>query len=308
VTSTIHYRVWRQFAFYIYLIAFILTMLTFVPQLGLEHGGATRWLDLGFTTVQPAEFLKIAFIIYMATWLSGVKKHIVSFTRGTLPFIGLLLIPGIPMLLQPDTDTYLIMCAAAVTMFIVAGGRIRDIAIMGICGIIVLTGMAFTHQHVKNRIMVFLHPSLDQQGIGYQIKQSLIAVGSGGYLGRGFGQSIQKFDYLPEPIGDSVFAVYAEEFGFLGSVVLILLFAAFTLRGLRVASHSPDLFSMLLVVGLIMLIALQVWLNIGSMIRLAPLAGLPLPFISHGGTALLMLLASVGIIMNISKYQKPTPV
>lgn len=308
VTSTIHYRVWRQFAFYIFLGAMILTCLTFVPALSLEHGGATRWLDLGFTTVQPSEFLKIAFVIYMATWLSGVKNQITSFKQGTLPFVGLLLLPGIPLLLQPDTDTYLIMCAAAVAMFVVAGGRVRDMVIMGLCGVILLGGMALTHPHVKNRIVVFLDPSLDQQGIGYQIKQSMIAVGSGGVVGRGFGQSIQKFDYLPEPIGDSVFAVYAEEFGFLGSVVLVLLFSAFTLRGLRVASHSPDLFSMLLVVGIITLIALQVWLNIGSMIRLAPLAGLPLPFISHGGTALLTLLASIGIVMNISKYQKTTPV
>lgn len=307
LVSTVHYRIWRQFAFYIFLAGLILTALTFAPKIGLEHGGATRWLDLGFTTVQPSEFLKVAFIVYMATWLSGVKKHITSFTKGTLPFMGLVIIPGIPLLLQPDTDTYMIMCAAATMMFLVAGGRFRDIAIMGACGVVVFVIMAFSYHHVMDRVEVFIHPELDQQGIGYQIKQSLIAVGSGGFLGRGYGQSIQKFDYLPEPIGDSVFAVFAEEFGFAGSLVLIMLFIAFTLRGLRIASHAPDLFSMILVVGIIMLIAMQVWLNIGSMIRLAPLAGLTLPFVSHGGTSLLTLLASVGMVMNVSKYQKSLP-
>lgn len=302
--TTVHYRMWRQFAFYIFCIGMVLTCLTFIPQFALAHGGASRWLDFGFITFQPSELLKIAFVIYMATWLSGVKKHITSFTKGTLPFIGLAMVPAIPLLAQPDTDTYLIMAAAAVAMFIVAGGRVRDVVILAVCGLIVLVLMAYTHEHVKSRIMVFLDPS-DEQGAGYQIKQSLIAVGSGGFLGRGFGQSIQKFEYLPEPIGDSVFAVFAEEFGFAGSCALIMLFAAFLLRGLRVASHAPDLFSMLIVVGIIVLIALQVLLNIGSMIRIAPLAGLPLPFVSHGGTALLTLLASIGIILNVSKYQKP---
>ncbi len=308
ITSTVHYRVWRQFAFYICLAALILTLAIFIPGLGFEHGGATRWIRIGSFTVQPAEFLKIAFIIYMATWLSGMKKNITSFTRGTLVFVGLLALPGILLLLQPDTDTYLIIGVASVAMFITAGGRIRDVALMALCGIVLVTVLALTRDYVKERILTFIDPSRDPQGAGYQINQSLIAVGSGGYLGRGFGQSIQKFEYLPEPIGDSVFAVYAEEFGFIGSLVLLGIYVAFTLRGFRVASHAPDLFGMLLVVGIISLIATQVCLNIAAMLGIAPLSGLPLPFISHGGTALLALLASVGIVINVSKYQKATPI
>ena len=154
--------------------------------------------------------------------------------------------------------------------------------------------------------MTFLNPSHDPQGKGYQVKQSLIAVGAGGITGRGFGQSIQKFEYLPEPIGDSIFAVYAEEFGFIGSVLLVILFTFFTFRGYKIAAHATDLFGMLLVVGFMTLIILQAFFNIASMLALAPLMGFPLPFISHGGTAMFATLGAVGIVLNISKYQKNT--
>ena len=305
-TSSIHYRVWRKYAFYIFLITIGLTLLVFIPGLGLSHGGAKRWVILGSFSFQPAELLKIGFIIYVATWLSGMRSHIKSFLKGTLPFIGILAIMGTILLLQPDTDTFLIMSAAGVAMFITAGGRIRDVVGLAITGLILITLLAFSRPYVMDRITTFFDPSIDPQGSSYQINQSLIAVGSGNIIGRGFGQSIQKFEYLPEPIGDSIFAVYAEEFGFVGSSILILLFAAFTFRGYRVASHARDFFGMLLVVGFITLIVTQTFLNMAAMVALAPLSGLPLPFISHGGTALLATLAAVGIVLNVSKYQRRT--
>ncbi len=306
LTSTLHYRWWRQYAFYIFVFSIVLTLCVFVPGLGLAHGGATRWIHLGSFSMQPAELLKIGFTIYMATWLSGMKNQIKIFTKGTLPFMLIVAGVGIPLLLQPDTDTYLMMVAAALAMFITAGGRVRDVALMLCAGVVLIVILAFSRQYIMDRIMTFINPALDPQGSGYQIKQSLIAVGSGGFLGRGFGQSIQKFEYLPEPIGDSIFAVYAEEFGFLGSLVLILIFSAFAARGYKIATHAPDLFGMLLVVGIITLIMSQVFLNIAAMLAIAPLSGLPLPFISHGGTALLVTLAAVGIVINVSKYQKAT--
>jgi cell division protein FtsW len=307
LASTIHYRVWRQYAFYIVIGSVIATFAVFIPGLGLEHGGARRWIDLGPISFQPSEFLKLGFIIYIATWLSGMKPHIADLKKGTLPFVLLLIGVAIPLLLQPDTDTFLIIATASVAMFIVAGGRIRDVVIMGVAGVLLIAILAFTRPYIMERIQVFMDPSLDPQGSGYQIKQSLIAVGSGGIVGRGFGQSIQKFEYLPEPIGDSIFAVYAEEFGFIGSLFLIILFASFALRGYRVASHAPDLFGMLLVVGIITLITTQAILNMAAMLAIAPLSGLPLPFISHGGTALLMMLGGIGIILNVSKYQRKLP-
>lgn len=303
-TSSIHYRIWRQFAFYIFLLAIGITLLVFVPGLGFSHAGAQRWIIVGPFSLQPAELLKIAFIIYMATWLSGMHRHIHTFTKGILPFVGILGIVGVIMLLQPDTDTYAIMVAAAIAMFITAGGRIRDVALMALVGVVLVAALAFARPYVMDRITTFFNPAHDPLGSGYQINQSLIAIGSGGIAGRGFGQSIQKFEYLPEPIGDSIFAVFSEEFGFIGAVFIVAVFAAFTFRGFRIATHAQDLFGMLLVVGLMTLIVTQAFLNIAAMLALAPLSGLPLPFISHGGTALLATLAAVGIVLNVSKYQK----
>jgi len=302
--SQIYYRNWRKYAFYIFVATCLLTLAVFIPGLGLEHGGAQRWIVIAGFSFQPAELLKVGFVIYMATYLSGVRKQINSFKHGTLPFIGILTVVGIILLLQPDTDTFLLMGTAGMAMFITAGGSWRDVGLMFLSGVILLAILAFTRPYIMDRFTTFLDPLDDPQGKSYQIQQSLIAIGSGGFGGRGFGQSIQKFEYLPEPIGDSVFAVYSEEFGFLGSSFLIMLYSFFTFRGYKIATHSTDLFGMLLVVGFMTLIIIQAFLNIAAMLSLAPLMGLPLPFVSHGGTALLTTLISVGIVLNVSKYQK----
>jgi cell division protein FtsW len=303
IMSNIHYRHWRKYAFYIFLLTLGATLLVFVPGLGMTHAGATRWLDLGVTTVQPSEFLKIGFVIYLATWFSGVHKSITQWKYGLLPFATIMLVTGIVMLLQPDTDTFLIMGVAGMAMFLVAGAKWRDIGVIILTAVAMLAILAMTRPYVMDRILTFVNPDADPLDSGYQIQQSLIAVGSGGAFGRGFGQSIQKFEYLPEPIGDSIFAVYAEEFGFLGAVVLIIALVFFTLRGYKVATKADDIFGTLLVVGFITIIISQAFLNIGAMLAIAPLSGLPLPFISHGGTALMATLAAIGIVLNVSKYQ-----
>ena len=304
VMSQIYYRNWRKFAFYIFVLSIILTLLVFIPGLGMSHGGASRWVSFGSFSFQPSEFLKIGFIIYMATYLSGIQGAIKTFKGGTLPFCIITAIAGFVLLLQPDTDTFLIIAGAGTAMFVTAGGRWKDVAMFGLAGVVLLVILAFSRPYIMDRFTTFINPDLDPQGSGYQVKQSLIAVGSGGITGRGFGQSIQKFEYLPEPIGDSIFAVYAEEFGFIGTTFLLLLFTFFAFRGFKIATHSVDSFGMLLVVGFMTLIISQAFLNIASMVGLAPIMGLPLPFISHGGTALLALLAAVGIVLNVSKYQK----
>lgn len=304
ITSQIYYRNWRKYAFYIFLATCLLTLAVFIPGLGLSFGGAQRWIAIAGFSFQPAELLKVGFIIYMATWLSGTHKKINLFKQGTLPFIGIIAIIGAILLSQPDTDTFLLMGIAGLAMFITAGGSWRDVGLMFLSGIILLAVLAFTRPYIMDRFTTFLNPLDDPQGKSYQIQQSLIAIGSGGFSGRGFGQSIQKFEYLPEPIGDSVFAVYAEEFGFIGSTFLIMLFSFFTFRGYKIASHAKDLFGMLLVVGFMTMIIIQAFLNIAAMLSLAPLMGLTLPFVSHGGTALLTTLIAVGIVLNVSKYQK----
>ena len=304
VASGIHYRFWRKYAFYIFLATVVLTLLVFAPKVGLALNGAHRWIKVGFFSFQPSELLKLGYVIYLATWLSGMKQHITSFTKGTLPFFGIVAISGSVVLIQPDTDTFVIMTLAGVAMFLTAGGRWRDVFLLGIIGIALLATLALFQPYIKDRLTSFFDPSSDLQGKSYQINQSLIAIGSGSILGRGFGQSIQKFEHLPEPISDSIFAVYGEEFGFLGSALLVLLFSFFAFRGYKLASEAADLFGMLLAVGFVTLIVAQAYLNIAAMLALAPLAGLPLPFISQGGTALLAILASVGIILNVSKYRK----
>ncbi len=305
IMSNVYYRHWRKYAFYFFVASLLLTLAVFIPGLGMTHAGATRWLDLGFTTVQPSEFLKIGFIVYLATWFSGVHNKINHWRYGLLPFSIIVGIVGFIMLLQPDTDTFLIMAFAGMAMFLTAGARWRDLGLIVLAGLIMLAIIAITRPYIMDRFTTFLDPDADPLGSGYQIQQSLIAVGSGGFTGRGFGQSIQKFEYLPEPIGDSVFAVYAEEFGFIGATILILSLLFLTLRGYRTANHAQDIFGALLVVGFMTIIIAQAFLNIGAMLGVAPLSGLPLPFISHGGTALMATLASLGIVLNVSKYCGP---
>ena len=179
----------------------------------------------------------------------------------------------------------------------------RDILLVGLIAIIAFGGMALWKPYFLDRIATFLHHD-DFQGSGYQMKQALIAIGSGGWSGRGFGQSVQKFSYLPEASGDSIFAVAAEEFGFWGTTLLVLLYLLFALRGVWLSARAPDVFSGLLTVGLVILIASQSFINIGSMLNLVPLTGVPLAFVSHGGTALLLAMAEVGVVLNISRYRR----
>lgn len=303
--SNVYYRHWRRYAFYIFLLTLLGTLAVFIPGLGMTHAGATRWIDLGITTIQPAELLKIGFVIYLATWLSGTDHHIERWQYGLLPFWVITGLTGFVLLLQPDTDTFIIMATAGLAMFFTAGARWRDLLLTLLAGVLLLAIIAMLRPYIMDRLTTFLDPGSDPLGSGYQIQQSLIAIGSGGVTGRGFGQSIQKFEYLPEPIGDSIFAVYAEEFGFVGATILILALVGLTLRGYRVASVARDRFGTLLVVGFVTIIIAQAFLNIAAMVALAPVSGLPLPFISHGGTALLTILAALGIVLNVSKYRAP---
>lgn len=291
----------KKNAFWIFTGGILLSALVFVPGVGFEHGGARRWIDLGFTTFQPSEFLKFGFVVYLAAWFTYFRGKIHRDLFGFYPLLGLLGITGALILSQPDTGTFLIAAAAGVGMYLVMGGKWHHFLLIAIAGILLLVVLAFTKPYIMDRFMTLFRPD-DFQGSGYQIKQSLIAIGSGEITGKGWGQSVQKFNYLPEPIGDSVFAVYAEELGFIGAVFLILLYVLFALRGLWIASHSADLFSGLLAVGLVILITAQSFVNIGSMLGLAPLTGVPLVFVSHGGTALFIALAEVGILFNISRH------
>jgi len=287
----------------LYLFAIALTCLVFVPGLGVHAGGATRWIDVGPFTVQPAEFLKIGVVLMFSLYLSKMKDKIHDFRYGLLPYGLIVGIPALILLAQPNTSTVLILGATTAALYFLAGAKLRDFAILAVIAVIALGALVATRPYLMHRVSTFINPAGDSLGKGYQIQQSLIAIGSGGFLGRGFGQSVQKFNYLPEPIGDSVFAVYGEEFGFFGTVFLVLLFTAFAARGFAIAAQAKDSFGSYAAAGLTMIITLSAFMNIGAMLGVLPLTGLPLPFVSHGGTALLCALASVGIILHVAAHR-----
>lgn len=307
VGSRINYKFWRTYSLYIFIGTILLTAAVHIPGLGYAHGGAKRWIDLPFFSFQPAELLKIGFIFYFASFLAWVRSKTRSTKDVTVGFLPLILGVGGAigaLISQPDTKSIILMMAAGVAMILVA-----EIPWKWILGVLVIGAIGFSlwammQPYVLERIKTFVNPSSDLQGAGYQVEQSLIAIGSGGVFGHGYGQGIQKFRYLPEPHGDSIFAVIGEELGFIGATIIVLLFLAFGLRGMRIAHRAPDTFSRLLVTGLIAMIIAQSFLNIASLVGLFPLTGVPLVFISHGGTSLLFSLFAVGVILNVSRSAK----
>ncbi len=304
ITSNIKYTFWQRYAVVLYIAALSLTAAVFIPGFGLTAGGATRWLDLQVLTLQPAEFLKIGVVLLVAAWIAGKKRKFRSFQNGILPLLMWLGIAAIILLKQPDNGTLFVSAGVVGCLFIIGGARWKHIGALMLLGLCFGGVLIASQSYVRDRIVTFINPSEDSLGSSYQVQQSLIAVGSGGILGRGPGRSVQKFSYLPEPYGDSIFAVLAEELGFVGATALIGLYLAFLWRVFLVASRVPDLFGRLVACGIALSITLQSFLNIASMIGLFPLSGMPLLFVSHGGTALMVTLAAVGVILNISKYQK----
>ncbi len=301
----INYKFWRQNAFLIFFISIILTAAVFIPHVGWTHGGAERWIKLGpLGTFQPVEFLKFGFVIYFAAWLSWAKNRVKDFKFGILPFGVMLAIIALILFKQPDTKSFILIVITGISMLFISGVPVKYILGIGAGAIVVLALLVTFTPYLQARMKTFMDPSQNQQGSSYQIQQSYIALGSGGILGRGYGQSIQKFSYLPEPQGDSVFAVLGEELGFLGTVITILLYAFFALRGLHIANNSPDLFSRLLVTGIVIMITAQSFMNIASIVGVFPLTGVPLVFMSQGGTSLLIDLLAVGIVFQVSKFQK----
>jgi cell division protein FtsW len=304
INSKIPYKFWRNYSFWIFLFSVLLTLAVFLPKVGFEFNGGRRWLILGPLTFQPSEFLKIAYVIYVAAWLSVAKEGIKTFRYGLLPFIIISAIAGGILFLQPDNDTAIVMLAAGGIMYFVAGASWKHIFIVLTCAVLTVSLIIFNSSYVRDRLLTFMKPADNPLTSGYQIQQSLIAIGSGGVFGRGFGQSVQKFNFLPEPIGDSIFAVVSEEFGFVGSFILVILFITLLVRSIKISVSSKEIFGGLLILGLGILIVSQAFINMASMLGIFPLAGLPLLFVSHGGTALFFTLFASGIMLNISRFKQ----
>ncbi|MBI4132287.1 MAG: putative lipid II flippase FtsW [Candidatus Sungbacteria bacterium] len=302
VCQAIPYKLWRKFSLPLLGLSMFLVAAVFIPALGLEFGGARRWLDIGPLSIQPSEILKVSLILYLASWLDRRKTRPKGFATAFVPFLLIISIVGALLVLQPDIGTLIVTAGAAAILYFLGGGRASQLASLAALAVVALAAIVSVAPYRVARLLVFLKPDLDPQGIGYHISQALIAIGSGGFWGRGFGQSIQKFNYLPEPIGDSVFAIIVEEFGFLGGIALACAFLIFFLRAMAVARRAPDFFGKLLVAGIASLIALQAFINMAAITGLMPLTGIPLPFISYGGTALVATLGVVGIMLNVSKH------
>lgn len=298
---SLNVSLWKKYALFLLLGSFIITALVFIPGIGFRFSGAQRWIHAAGLSIQPAELLKFSFVVYLSAWLANRKKHITSFSEGFMPFLLMTGIVGFLLVLQPDVGTLGVLSLTALSLFFIAGGKLKQIAAAIFIGVLLLGVLVLVEPYRMSRILTFVNPNSDTLAGGYQIHQALVAIESGGIFGKGFGFGTQKFRNLPEPLGDSIFAVFAEEMGFVGSMVLLLLFAFFIIRILHIAKNVTDGFSALLVAGFGFLIFWQAFINIGAISGVLPLTGLPLPFVSYGGTTLAFLLGEVGIILNISR-------
>ncbi|EKE06117.1 MAG: cell division membrane protein [uncultured bacterium] len=295
VVSNIHYNFWRKIAAPFFIVSVLLLIAVLIPGIGLSALGARRWISLGSINFQPSEVIKLALALYLAKVADRRILKPLAF------FIPVVIVCGLIML-QPDLGTTLVVGLIGITQIFVAGIPILYFLGSLIVGFIGIGVLIITSPYRRDRLMTFLQVTSDPLGKEYHIRQILLALGSGGLFGLGIGQSRQKYLFLPEASTDSIFAAIAEEVGFIGSFVLIAFFVLFVIKAFKIAASAPDQFSKILTVGITAWIGGQIILNLSSMIALTPLTGIPLPFFSYGGTSLSMILASCGILLNISRY------
>ena len=302
--AKINYHYWERFAWLVYIAALILLALIFVPGLGLTLNGHHSWLQIAGFNLQPSEFAKLGLIVVAAYMLAGRKHNWDDWQHSLVPILALVA-PALALVVaQPDVGTLSIMIVIIFMMLWMAQVPVRYLLALGSLGALGFAVLVLIAPYRADRLTTFLHPELDPQGIGYHINQAFLAVGSGGFWGLGFGHSRQKFQYLPEVDTDSIFAIVAEENGFIISVGFVILILLIGWRGLRVAKHAPDTFSYLLVGGIMVWLVWQSFLNIGAMVGALPLTGVPLPFMSHGGSSMIAILAAMGLVVNVSKTSK----
>jgi cell division protein FtsW len=308
VTSVIPYHFWQRYARQLFLLNLAFLVLLFMPGLGNDYGTARSWLQLGFFTLQPSEFLKLTLVFYLAVWLQKKESLIATFREGFVPFVVLLCLSTFLVAIQPDLGSFLIFSSVACIMFFVAGGNILHLFLGGAAAGILGLPVILNEKYIRDRFAVFFHilwsgsDQMYREGVGFQIYQALIAIGSGGLFGVGYGKSIQKFGYLPEVQSDTIFAAMSEELGMLRLLIVLSLYGIFVYRGLRIARYSPDRFGLLVATGITCGIACQTLLNICVNLSLFPITGITLPFISYGGSSLVATLAAVGILLNISMH------
>jgi cell division protein FtsW len=294
IFSKINYNLWKRTAILIFFVSIILLILLLIPALGIKALGAKRWIDIGIARFQPSEFVKLALAIYLARVASS-EKNIIAYLTPFLLIVAL-------VMFQPDLGTAIILSIIVFSQIFMSDVKVIKLIYLSFVTLLGGSLLIVTSDYRRQRFMSFLNPLSDTLGSSYHIKQILYALGSGGLLGVGLGQSRQKYLFLPEAATDSIFAVIAEEMGFIGAVILIILIILFIRQCLKIANNAPDKFSKVLAIGITAWLAGQTIINLTSMVALTPLTGIPLPFISYGGSSLISILIACGILLNISKY------
>ncbi len=302
VFQYIDYHLWRRFAFPIFVATLLSLVAVLIPGIGDRVYGASRWLSIGPFSFQPSEMAKLSFVLYLAAWFSRPdRKAAGDFLDDLVPFLIVLGVLGFLILKQPDTGTFGLIFLISVSVYFIAGAKISHLVGLFAVGMTTLAILIKVAPYRLQRFLVFMNPDFDPKGAGYQINQALIAIGSGGLFGLGLGLSRQKFNYLPEPVTDSIFAIFSEEWGFFVSVFLIGLFVFVAWQGLRIAKYAPDDFGRYAAAGIVAWVVLQAFVNIAAATALVPLTGIPLPFVSYGGTSIVFLMAAMGILIRIGK-------
>ncbi len=302
VFSRVGYKFWHKISVPLFLISIALLVLVFSSSLGPVLRGAQRWLDFGRLSFQPSEAFKLSFIIYLAAWFSKRSANISRWSHSVMPFFVILGFISLLLIRQPDLGTLSIVILISIVMYFSAGANLKHLLFIVLILSIIFSILIYTEPYRFSRLQTFFNPSVDPEGRSYHIRQAILGIGSGGIFGVGFGKSQQKINFLPEPVGDSIFVVLTEELGLVGAGFLIIVFLLLAVKLLYVAKNAPDAFSQLFTIGVLSWIIGQAFMNIGAVSGLIPLTGIPLPFVSYGGTAMASVLAALGIVNNIARH------
>ena len=302
LVSKINYKLYYQYSNKILLISFILLILVLIPGIGSIRNGSRSWFGIGPFGIQPSEAAKISLIIFTSKYLSLNEDKITNFNKGVIPILIIVTIFFSLIMLQPDLGTGLIMFLSIISILFIAGVSMKFFMLGGILGLIGVIILIIIAPYRMDRITSFINPWSDPLGTGFQMIQSLYAIGPGGILGLGLGNSIQKHFYLPEPQTDFIFSIISEEFGIMGAIIIVGLFLVILYRGIKISLNTKDLFSKYLSFGITFQLIFQAIMNLSVVVGIIPVTGVTLPFLSYGGSSLLVSMTSIGIILNISRY------
>ena len=304
IISKIPYKYYLDKANIILVICFVLLILVLIPGIGKIRNGSRSWFGVGGLGIQPSEFMKLALIIFISKYLHKNERNNISIKKDILPILFITLLTFGLIMLQPDFGTGVIVVMSIIGILFISGLKMKFFIIAGLVGVVGAVVLILIAPYRFERILSFINPWVDPLGTGFQAIQSLFAIGPGGLLGLGLGNSIQKHFYLPEPQTDFIFAIISEEFGFLGVLIVSALFLTIIYRGMKISLNAKDLFSKYLSFGITFSLAFQALLNLMVVVSLIPITGVTLPFLSYGGSSLLITLCSMGILLNISRFQK----